>query len=84
VCLQLGAAELAALTVTGESLYKCTVSVKALGSCKTLAQLQVSPANEGGAVSCASSNEEASLLISVSAQLEAVRLNGECTHHSGY
>jgi hypothetical protein len=30
-------------------------------------------------VSCASSNEEASSLVSVSTEIEAVRLNGKCT-----
>jgi hypothetical protein len=78
VCLQLGEAELVFLTVTGESLYKRTAFVETLGSRsmdKTQAQLQESLPNEGGAVSSASSNENASSLVSVSTQLEAVRLN---------
>jgi hypothetical protein len=46
---------------------------------KTPAQGQESLPKEGGAVSCASPNGEVSSLISVSAQLEAVRLNGKRT-----
>jgi YesN/AraC family two-component response regulator len=41
--------------------------------------LQESLPNEGGAAISASSNEEVSSLIAVSNQLEAVRLNGQCT-----
>jgi hypothetical protein len=46
---------------------------------KTQAQLQESLSNEGGAVSSASSNEEASSPISVSTQHQDVCLNGKCT-----
>jgi hypothetical protein len=80
-CVYNWEAELASLTATGESLYKCA-ACKALGSRSmdtTQAQLQESLPNEGGAMSSASSNGEVSSLISVSNQLEAVRLNGKCT-----
>jgi hypothetical protein len=58
VCLQLGEAELASLTMMGDTLYKCT-ACKALGSRsmdKTQVQLQESLPIEEGAVSSASSN----------------------------
>jgi hypothetical protein len=81
VCLQLGEALLASLTMTGKSPYNCA-ACKALcprSIDKTQAQVQESLPNEGGAVSSASSNEEVSSLISVRNQLEAVCLNGQCT-----
>jgi hypothetical protein len=45
----------------------------------TQAQLQESLPNERGAAISASPNEEVSSLIAVSNQLEAIRLNGQCT-----
>jgi hypothetical protein len=72
MCLQLGEAELASLTATGENLYKCSVC-KALGSRSmdtTQAQLQESLPNEGEAAISASSNEEVSSVIAVSNQLD--------------
>jgi hypothetical protein len=81
VCLKLGEPELASLTSMGKSLYKCA-ACKALGSRSmdtTQVQLQESLPNEEGAAISTSSNEEVSSLIAVSNQLEAVRLNGQCT-----
>jgi hypothetical protein len=81
VCLQLEEAEQAAITATGESVFKCNACAKASGSnsidkapAKSLESLSYE-----GATSCASSNEEDSPLISVSNQLQAIRRNGKCT-----
>jgi hypothetical protein len=66
VCVQLGEAELATITATGESVYKCNACAKSLGSGsidKTPAKSLESLSHHEGATSC---------LISVSTQLEAV------------
>jgi hypothetical protein len=81
VSLQLGEAEQAAITATGESVYKCNLCAKASGSNsidKAPAKSLESLSHEG-ATSCASSNKEDSPLISVSNQLQAIRRNGQCT-----
>jgi hypothetical protein len=80
-CLQLGKARQAALSVTGESVYRCDACAKSLGSSSSVKAPSKSPESlhHPGAMSCASSNEEASSLISVSTQLEAVQSNGQCT-----
>jgi hypothetical protein len=83
VCLQIGEAEQATVAATGESVYKCNACAKSLGSSsngKAPVKSPESLSHHDGATSCASPNEEASsLIISVSTQLEAVRLNGQCT-----
>lgn len=82
MCLQLGDAELATVTATGESTYKCNACAKALDSSdndKTPAKSPESLSYHEGATSSASSNGEASSLFSVSTKLEAIRLNGKCT-----
>jgi hypothetical protein len=82
VCLQHGEAEQATLSATGESAYQCDSCAKSSGS----SGIDMAPAkspdslrHHEGATSCASSNEEASSLNSVSTQLEAIRNNGKCT-----
>jgi hypothetical protein len=75
VCLELGEAEQAPITVTGESIYKCDAGAKSLVSSSNVKAPAKSPeslCHHEGAPSCASSNEEASLLISLSTQLEAI------------
>jgi hypothetical protein len=84
VCLQLGDAELATVAMTGESTYKCSACAKELDSSsndKTLAKSSESlSSHHEGATSSTSSNEDASsLMITVSTQLEAIRLNRKCT-----
>jgi hypothetical protein len=83
VCLQLQEAEQATVTATGEYVYKCNARAKSSGSSsndKARAKSPESLSHHEGGTSCALPNEEASsLIISVSAQLEAVRLNGQCT-----
>jgi hypothetical protein len=82
VCLQLGDDEMATVTATGESTYKCNKCAKELEPSdddKTPAKSPESQCNHEGAMSSASSHEEASSLISVSSKLEAIRLNGKCT-----
>jgi hypothetical protein len=82
VCLQLGEPEQATLTTTGESVYKCDACAKSLGSSRNVkapTKSNESLRHHEGATHCASSNEEASSLISVSIQLEAIRNNGQCT-----
>jgi hypothetical protein len=81
VCLQLGEAEQATLTATGESAYNCDACSKASGSNSIDKAHVKSPESLSyeGAVSCASPNEEASPLISVCNQLQAIRRNAQCT-----
>jgi hypothetical protein len=81
VCLQLGEAEQAAISATGESVYRCDVCAKSLGSSSSVKapSKSLESLHHHGATSCASSNEEAFSLIPVSTQLEAVRNNGQCT-----
>jgi hypothetical protein len=81
VCLQLGEAKQAAISATGESVYRCAACAKSLGSSSSVKAPSKSPESlhHHGATSCASSNEETSSLISVSTQLEAVRSNEQCT-----
>jgi hypothetical protein len=81
VCLQLGEAEQATISATGESVYRCDACAKSLGSSSSVKAPAKSPDSllHHGATSCASSNEETSSLISVSTQLEAIRSNGQCT-----
>ncbi|PNF20345.1 hypothetical protein B7P43_G12886 [Cryptotermes secundus] len=80
-CLQLGEAEQATLTAEGESIYKYNACANSSGIDMDPTNSPGSPSNEGaneGATSCASSNQEASPLIFVSNQLEAIRHNGQC------
>jgi hypothetical protein len=85
VCLQLGDAEQAAISATAQSAYKCDSCAKTLGSSDNDKAPAKSPESlcHHGATSCASSNEEASSLISVSTQLEANRNNGQYTVRFG-
>jgi hypothetical protein len=78
VCLQRGEAEQAAITATGESVYKCDACAKSLGSSRNVKAPAKSPESlpHNGTTSCTSSNVETSSLISVSTQLEAIRNNG--------
>jgi hypothetical protein len=65
----------------GCTVYRCDACAKSLASSST----DKAPAKSSesllnhGATSCASSNEEATSLISVCTQLEAVRSNKQCT-----
>jgi hypothetical protein len=66
VCLQLGEAKQAAISTTGDSVYRCDACATSLGSSSSVKALSKSPESlhHHGAKSCASSNEEASSLIS--------------------
>jgi hypothetical protein len=81
VCLQLGEAEQATISATGESVYKCDACAKLLSSSSNVKSPAKPPESllRHGATICASSNEETSLLNSVSSQLEAIRNSGQCT-----
>jgi hypothetical protein len=80
VCLHLGEAEQAAISATGESVYKCDACAKSMGCTSNYKAPAKSPEylRHNGATSYASSNEEIPLLISVSTQLEAIRNHGQC------
>ncbi|PNF33865.1 hypothetical protein B7P43_G07227 [Cryptotermes secundus] len=74
-CLQLGETEQATLIAEGESVYKCNACANSSGIDMDPTNSLRSPSNEGATI-CDSSNQEASPLISVSTQLEAIKHNG--------